>query len=53
MDGFSPRHSMTAGTWNSKTVMFGGQDVIKEMVFNEVFSYDHGTNELVKLEHDL
>lgn len=53
MDGFTARHSLCAATWNEKTVMFGGQDVIKELCLNEVYSYNHKNNELEKLEHDL
>lgn len=41
MDGFGARHSFSAATCNGKTVLFGGQDVINETVFNELFTYDH------------
>ena len=46
MGGFGARHSMSAATWNQKTVLFGGQDVINDKVFNDLFVYDHNTNEI-------
>ena len=51
MDGFGARHSLSAATWNKKTVLFGGQDVMEERVFNELFTYDHEKNELEKIEY--
>jgi hypothetical protein len=34
MDGFGGRHSLQAATWNGKTVLFGGMDVIEGKIFN-------------------
>lgn len=46
MDGFGARHSLSAATWKGKTILFGGQDVMKEEVLNEMFVYDHEKGEL-------
>ena len=49
-DGFGARHSLSAATFNGKTVLFGGQDVIQGKVLNELFAYDHTKNEIEKQE---
>lgn len=46
MDGFGARHSLSAATWKGKTILFGGQDVVKEEVLNEMFVYHHEKGEL-------
>ena len=51
MGGFGARHSLSAATWNNKTILFGGQDVFKEKCFNEMFVYDHKTNEIEQHEY--
>ena len=51
MGGFGARHSMSAATWNKKTVLFGGQDVINDTVFNDLFVYNHETNEIEQQEY--
>ena len=51
MDGFGARHSLSAASANGKTVLFGGQDVIKQTVSNELFIYDHQKNEIEKIEY--
>ena len=39
---------MTA--WDGGMVLFGGQDVIKGQVLNELFAYNHTSNEMEKQE---
>jgi len=51
LDGFGGRHSFSAATHKDKTVLFGGQDVMKDKVLNEVFMYHHAKNELEKVEY--
>lgn len=40
-DGFGARHSLGAVTHGNKTVLFGGQDVINEKCFDDVFVFHH------------
>ena len=51
MDGFSERHSVGSATWNGKTVFFGGQDVIQDRIFNDLYVYHHDKNEFEKIEY--
>ena len=51
MDGFGARHSMGSATWNGKTVMFFGQDVIQGKCFNHLYNFDNEKCELEKLEY--
>jgi hypothetical protein len=42
---------MSAATWNNKTVIFGGQDVIQGKVFNHLYKFDNIKIELEKVEN--
>lgn len=50
-DGFGARHSFGAVSFNNKTVMFGGQDVIQEKCLDDVFVFDHAQQKLEKIEY--
>ena len=51
IDGFGGRHSLSAATWNGKTVIFGGMDVMETRIFNELYAYHHDKNELEQIEY--
>mgnify|MGYP000194300109 CR=1 FL=1 len=46
LDGFSGRHSIGAANWNGQTFIFGGQDVMQDKIFNDLFKFDHDKNEM-------
>ena len=50
LDGFSGRHSIGAAHWQGKTFVFGGQDVMRDMIFNELYTFNHGKTEMEKVE---
>ena len=51
LDGFGGRHSIGCATWNGKSILFGGQDVMEGKVFNDLHSFDHTKNEMEKVEY--
>ena len=51
MGGFGARHSLSAAHHNGKTMLFGGQDVINNTVYNDLFAYDHEKNEIEQIEY--
>ena len=51
MDGFGGRHSIGAATFEGRTFLFGGQDVLGEKTLNSLHIYHHEKNELEQIEY--
>ena len=51
MDGFGGRHSIGAATFEGRTFLFGGQDVLGEKTLNSLHFYHHEKNELEQIEY--
>ena len=51
MDGFGARHSVGAASYEGKTYLFGGQDVIAEKTLNQLHVYHRDTNSLEQTEY--
>ena len=51
MDGFGARHSVGAASFEGKTFLFGGQDVIAEKTLNTLHVYHKESNSLEQIEY--